>query len=167
MAAQPTQPAGEGMADADDDVCATPKVLNPPDAIWLNYGDIDEDCTHEECADGVTWCAEEIDDSDVRYVRADLHESIIAERDALRQEAAAQAEQNRIGAVREMSLADDRDRLAARCEGLSAVVRLFERAGIGNSTDFYIQAEAFQAASKLRARPPASDATEPLAAGVA
>lgn len=43
-----------------------PRVLNPPDRIYLNYGDIDEDCQHEDC-DEVTWCTEQIGDSDVEY----------------------------------------------------------------------------------------------------
>lgn len=45
-----------------------PRVLNPPDRIYLNYGDLDEDCKHEDCAE-VTWCADKIGNSDVEYRR--------------------------------------------------------------------------------------------------
>ena len=45
-----------------------------PQKIWLNYGDLDRDATHAEVfRDGdVTWCKEQVFDSDVMYVRADL-----------------------------------------------------------------------------------------------
>lgn len=50
-----------------------PKIIDAPATIWLNYGDIERDCTHVECyRDGdVTWCQEPVFDSDVKYVRAD------------------------------------------------------------------------------------------------
>lgn len=60
------------------------KITGSPDEIWLNYGDIERDDTHQNCArDGeVTWCEEAVFYSDIKYVRADLIE-------ALRQQLAA------------------------------------------------------------------------------
>ena len=49
----------------------TPKVSGSPDAIWLVYGDIEQDCAHNEC-DEVSWCGESQYPSDVRYVRSDI-----------------------------------------------------------------------------------------------
>jgi hypothetical protein len=51
-----------------------PSVTDLPAFIWLNYGDIERDCTHAECyRDGeVTWCQDSVFASDVKYVRADL-----------------------------------------------------------------------------------------------
>lgn len=51
-----------------------PKIIDAPDTIWLNYGDIERDCTHAECyrEGDVTWCQEPVFDSDVKYVRADI-----------------------------------------------------------------------------------------------
>ena len=45
-----------------------------PHRIWLNYGDLDRDYTHTELyRDGdVSWCEDQVFDSDVMYVRADL-----------------------------------------------------------------------------------------------
>jgi hypothetical protein len=50
-----------------------PRVADAPKVLWLNYGDIDRDCTHQELAlsGEVTWCEEEQFDSDVQYVRKD------------------------------------------------------------------------------------------------
>ena len=45
-----------------------PRVSGAPDRIWLNYGELDEDVEHEQCAE-VTWCAEKMGDSDVEYRR--------------------------------------------------------------------------------------------------
>lgn len=58
-----------------------PKIIDAPATIWLNYGDIERDCTHAECyRDGdVTWCQEPVFDSDVKYVRADATLARIAE----------------------------------------------------------------------------------------
>jgi hypothetical protein len=47
-----------------------PKVTGSPDEIYLVYGDIEEDCSHEECFD-VLWCEDQQFKADVRYVRAD------------------------------------------------------------------------------------------------
>jgi hypothetical protein len=46
-----------------------PKVLNPPERIFLQVGDIDEDVQWaEEWACGeVTWCADQQFDSDIEY----------------------------------------------------------------------------------------------------
>ena len=47
--------------------------IHPP-RVWLNYGDLDRDYTHAELfRDGdVSWSEDEVFDSDVMYVRADL-----------------------------------------------------------------------------------------------
>lgn len=54
------------------------KITGAPEVIWLNYGDIDRDDTHQNCArDGeVTWCEEAVFYSDIKYIRADLVESL-------------------------------------------------------------------------------------------
>lgn len=74
-----TKPA---LPEPDDDAVAPPpRVTDAPDRIWLQYGDIDRDCTHAECyRDGdVTWCDHAIFDSDVEYVRADRLQAAVAE----------------------------------------------------------------------------------------
>lgn len=76
-----------------------------------------------------------------RHVRVHVA-ALIAERDALRQE--LRASENLMFARLDEARAD-RDRLAARCGGLEAALRLFKKAGFGNSTDFCIQAQAFSA----------------------
>ena len=63
------------MTDAlsdDDAALLPPKVTEAPAHIWLNYGDIERDCIHSECARSgeVTWCEDPQDASDVQYVRA-------------------------------------------------------------------------------------------------
>lgn len=55
---------------AEDEAMNTPKVLNPPKEIWLCYGEIEEDAEHSDC-DEVTWCEEQQDNADVRYVLAE------------------------------------------------------------------------------------------------
>ena len=47
--------------------------IHPP-RVWLNYGDLDCDYTHAELfRDGdVSWSEDQVFDSDVMYVRADL-----------------------------------------------------------------------------------------------
>lgn len=54
----------------DDDTPA-PEVTGSPERIYLNYGDIERDCTHAECSrDGeVTWCEDSAFSTDVAYVR--------------------------------------------------------------------------------------------------
>jgi hypothetical protein len=49
-----------------------PKVLNPPDEIYLVYGDLDQDAEHAECHE-VTWCRDGQFCCDVRYVRSDIY----------------------------------------------------------------------------------------------
>lgn len=63
---------------------APPRVTGSPNEIWLNYGDIEDDCTHDECyhAGGVTWCQDKVFDSDVRYVLAPPATSQQADREA-------------------------------------------------------------------------------------
>ena len=57
------------------------KITGSPETIWLNYGDIDRDDTHKNCArDGeVTWCDEAVFYSDIKYVRADIAQAREAE----------------------------------------------------------------------------------------
>lgn len=47
-----------------------PKVIDPPNKIYLVYGDLDEQCLHHECED-VSWCTTSQFPSDVRYIRSD------------------------------------------------------------------------------------------------
>jgi hypothetical protein len=54
----------------NEDAMSEPKILNPPDEIWLVYGDLDEDVEHGLCGE-VSWCEEPQFPADVRYVRAD------------------------------------------------------------------------------------------------
>jgi hypothetical protein len=65
-----------------------PRVTGSPEAIWLVYGDLEEDATHAECADSgeVTWCEDAQFPADVRYTRTDLvaervRAAVAAERD--------------------------------------------------------------------------------------
>ncbi len=55
-----------------------PRVTGSPEAIWLVYGDLEDDATHAECADSgeVTWCEDAQFPADVRYTRTD----VVAER---------------------------------------------------------------------------------------
>jgi hypothetical protein len=43
-----------------------PKILNPPERIYLQVGDIEEDCDFENC-DEVTWCQDSIHNTDIEY----------------------------------------------------------------------------------------------------
>lgn len=66
----------------DDAPLGPPEVTNAPHAIWLNVGEIDDDCTFGDlCSDhgedGVTWCGEPKFPADIRYVRADLVEAVL------------------------------------------------------------------------------------------
>lgn len=58
-----------------------PKVTNAPDSIYLCYGDIEDDCTHAEvCRDGeVTWCEDQPEDSDIKYIRSDIVDALRVE----------------------------------------------------------------------------------------
>ena len=64
---------GHDDEDFDDVPPASPRVTDAPKELWLNYGDIERDCTHRECyeAGEVTWCQDPVFGSDVKYVRAD------------------------------------------------------------------------------------------------
>ena len=76
MAADRGSELSEGLGpNAEDDECsAPPRVTDPPDDLWLVYGDLEHDDTHANCcASGeVTWCEDAQFPSDVRYLRADL-----------------------------------------------------------------------------------------------
>ena len=58
----------------DDEDPAPPRILDAPKAIWLNYGDLERDDTHDNLsrAGDVTWCKDKQFDSDVCYVREDV-----------------------------------------------------------------------------------------------
>lgn len=77
-------PRPEPEAADEDRGPAPPRVTGSPNEIWLNYGDIEDDCTHDECyhAGGVTWCQDKVFDSDVRYVLAPPAASQQADREA-------------------------------------------------------------------------------------
>ena len=46
-----------------------PKVLNPPERIFLNVGDLDEDCEFSDLStENITWSSDDsIFESDVEY----------------------------------------------------------------------------------------------------
>lgn len=56
---------------------AKPKAFKPPDRIFIQVGDIEQDCEFAECEDSgeVTWCADQINDTDIEYrlVRPSRH----------------------------------------------------------------------------------------------
>lgn len=58
-----------------EDELPPPKVTDSPERIYLQYGDIDIDCTHDECEE-VSWCNEPVYDSDIAYVRADIADTL-------------------------------------------------------------------------------------------
>lgn len=68
-----------------------PTVTGSPDAIWLVYGELEHDDTHDNCArDGeVLWCEDPQFPADVKYVRADRLAGVEAERDRLAAEVEA------------------------------------------------------------------------------
>ena len=44
------------------------RVLNPPERIWLQVGDIEQDCDFSACSQAdISWCADEIFDTDIEY----------------------------------------------------------------------------------------------------
>ncbi len=63
--------------DPADPSAHGPRVTGSPAAIWLCYGDLEHDDTHDNCwlHGEVTWCADHQAPSDVRYVRADVAEA--------------------------------------------------------------------------------------------
>lgn len=54
-----------------------PVIIDPPESIWLVYGDIDESVHHRDCHGAALWCEDQQFDSDVPYIRA-REEDIIA-----------------------------------------------------------------------------------------
>ena len=72
-----------------------PTVTGSPDEIWLVYGDIERDATHAEVQflGAVSWCGDQINDSDVRYVRADIADRLTADNENLRSVMIAAAEE--------------------------------------------------------------------------
>jgi hypothetical protein len=46
-----------------------PKVFDPPARIFLQVGEIEEDCDFDECNRGedITWCQDALFDTDVEY----------------------------------------------------------------------------------------------------
>lgn len=71
---------GEGLGpNAEDDECsAPPRVTDPPDDLWLVYGDLEHDDTHWNCCRNgeVNWCEDKQYDSDVHYVRGDRYDDL-------------------------------------------------------------------------------------------
>ena len=63
-----------------DTAAQEPKVTNAPENIWLVYGDLEHDDTHQTCYRGgdVGWCDEAQFASDVMYVRADVADRLRA-----------------------------------------------------------------------------------------
>ena len=92
----------------DNDTSPPPKITDAPAAIWLVYGEIEQDSTHWECARNgdVGWCEDKQFDSDVEYVRADTIE--------------AQAERIRV-------LREALERLDGQCHGEREVSAVFVR----------------------------------------
>lgn len=84
--------------EEDDAVNDTPAVVvRAPDQIWLCVGDM-YDCRGCEVefddiksSFEVSWCEEQIDESDVKYVRADLYEKLEAELQRRQQQASVPA----------------------------------------------------------------------------
>lgn len=78
--------------DPADPSAHEPRVTDAPEAVWLVYGDLDQDSTHRECCDSgeVTWCEDAQFPADVRYLRADL--LYIEARQIAAQEVAAERE---------------------------------------------------------------------------
>ena len=64
-----------------------PKVTGSPDRIWLVYGELEHDDTHQECYlhGEVTWCQDKQFDGDVEYVRSDKLNDFRALADSLAQ----------------------------------------------------------------------------------
>lgn len=63
----------EGMHDPECPNHQPPRITDVPERIWLCHGDISSELgnvKHSDC-DEVTWCADQIDSSDVKYIRAD------------------------------------------------------------------------------------------------
>lgn len=77
--------------DPADPSVREPRVIDPPESVWLVYGDLECDASHHECcASGeVTWCEDPQFAVDVRYTRTDrvgelVSAAIAAERDMWR-----------------------------------------------------------------------------------
>lgn len=56
----------------------TAKITGAPDVIYLTYGDIDKDSDHYEILQDseIGWCDDQIDETDIKYVRADLYDKL-------------------------------------------------------------------------------------------
>lgn len=68
----------EPPSEDDDDVVVPPKVIDAPERIWLNVGDIERDCTFDELSSNeVSWCWHQVDQADVAYIRADTVPALI------------------------------------------------------------------------------------------
>ena len=101
----------------------TPKVLNPPKRIWLNFGEIEEDVDFSDLRDGesITWCEGAQDDADVEYMLAsDLAAALVKTAELETEVEVLAGKAARIY---------ERDALAARvAEALSAVHDVLEAA---------------------------------------
>lgn len=52
-----------------------PKITDAPAVIHLVYGEINQDAKHSECSE-VTWSQIPMYNSDVKYIRVDIAESL-------------------------------------------------------------------------------------------
>jgi hypothetical protein len=50
---------------------------NAPQRIYLQNGCDDPDCYEPHDAEGVTWCADRIEQCDTAYVRADISDALV------------------------------------------------------------------------------------------
>lgn len=118
------------MSSNDD----APRVSGAPETIWLCYGDLEHDDTHDECVVNgeVTWCDQSQGGADVRYVRADVFERERASRQASQIEnEALKAERARSGLELHRAVCDERERCAVVCESgapWSALIEWWQKA---------------------------------------
>jgi len=64
----------------DDAPLGPPEVTDAPVSIWLNVGEIDDDCSFDDLDadnDGVTWCSQRQFQADIQYIRAELVREVL------------------------------------------------------------------------------------------
>jgi len=52
-------------------------IEEAPEVIWLQTGLEDGEETFDTSWEGITWCSDKINDSDVKYIRADLVKKVL------------------------------------------------------------------------------------------
>ncbi len=79
--------------DIERDNIRYPKIINPPENIFLVYGEIDKDESHENLqqSEEVCWSDEMSSYSDVMYVRSDIYNNAKDLITLLRQQASDRA----------------------------------------------------------------------------